>query len=64
MGNQKLPGWDALVPERGGASERPLDFASPALFDPVVPMPEAHGPQQPPVQISDPVTAASEKVSV
>src|ERR1700744_3227149 len=34
MGNQKLPGWDALVPDRVPVLEGPLDLASPADVDP------------------------------
>lgn len=35
MGNQRLPGWNALVPGRTPDVRGPLDLASPAHFDPV-----------------------------
>jgi NADH dehydrogenase len=35
MGNQRLPGWNALVPGRTADPRGPLDLASPAHFDPV-----------------------------
>jgi NADH dehydrogenase len=59
MGNQSLPGWDRLVPERPTASDRPLDLASPAVSDPV-----AESPSQTPAQIGNPAGAAQEKVTV
>lgn len=34
MGNQKLPGWHALVPDRSPFQQGPLDLASPAHHDP------------------------------
>jgi NADH:ubiquinone reductase (H+-translocating) len=34
MGNQKLPGWHALVPDRAPFQQGPLDLASPAHHDP------------------------------
>jgi NADH dehydrogenase len=34
MGNQRLPGWHALVPDRATAQYGPLDLASPAHHDP------------------------------
>jgi NADH:ubiquinone reductase (H+-translocating) len=34
MGNQKLPGWHALVPNRPPLQQGPLDLASPAHHDP------------------------------
>jgi NADH dehydrogenase len=33
MGNQKLPGWHALVPDRMPVQQGPLDLASPAHHD-------------------------------
>jgi NADH:ubiquinone reductase (H+-translocating) len=58
MGNQSLPGWDRLVPERPTASDRPLDLASPAVSDPV-----SESPSQTPAQIGNPAGAAHEKVT-
>jgi NADH dehydrogenase len=58
MGNQSLPGWDRLVPERPTASDRPLDLASPAVSDPV-----SESPSQRPAQIGNPAGAAHEKVT-
>jgi NADH:ubiquinone reductase (H+-translocating) len=34
MGNQKLPGWHTLVPDRAPVQQGPLDLASPAQLDP------------------------------
>jgi NADH dehydrogenase len=35
MGNQKLPGWDELVPNRAPSNQPPLDLASPSQSDPL-----------------------------
>ncbi|MDQ1693061.1 MAG: hypothetical protein QOH85_596 [Acidobacteriaceae bacterium] len=59
MGNQSLPGWDRLVPERPMASDRPLDLASPAVSDPV-----SESPSETAAQIGNPAGAAQEKVTV
>jgi NADH dehydrogenase len=59
MGNQSLPGWDRLVPERPTASDRPLDLASPAVSDPV-----AESPSQTPASIGKPAGAAHDRVTV
>lgn len=64
MGNQKLPGWDALVPERPAATDHPLDLASPALFDPVLPTPQPQQTQPAPaVEIANPAAPVPQKAS-
>jgi NADH dehydrogenase len=47
MGNQRLPGWHALVPDRAPVQQGPLDLASPAHFDPA----DDLSPQQSAVQL-------------
>ncbi len=49
-GNQKLPGWEVLVPERQSAQEKPLDLASPIMVDPTAPVP----PEAPHAQAATP----------
>ncbi|MDF2435190.1 MAG: hypothetical protein JWP44_4821 [Mucilaginibacter sp.] len=56
MGNQKLPGWDELAPHRQATDDRPLDLASPAVFDHVTPSPQ-------PEQMANSQVAVSQRVS-
>jgi len=48
MGNQRLPGWNALVPGRTPDQQGPLDLASPAHFDPVDDVSPQQSAAQPP----------------
>lgn len=70
MGNQKLPGWDALVPDRVPVLQGPLDLASPADIDPdehVHPVddttPQHKTAEQKTAQLPNPEATASGKVS-
>jgi NADH dehydrogenase len=59
MGNQRLPGWNALAPGRTPIQQGPLDLASPAHFDPA----DDLSPQQAATQLSNPDRKASQKAS-
>jgi NADH:ubiquinone reductase (H+-translocating) len=63
MGNQRLPGWSALVPGRTPDKRGPLDLASPAQFDPVLDSVEDVSPQQGAAQLPNRDTKASEKAT-
>ena len=59
MGNQKLPGWNALVPDRTPVAQGPLDLTSPTHVDPI-----DHISALPsPVQLPNPDAKASQKAS-
>jgi NADH dehydrogenase len=59
MGNQRLPGWNALAPGRIPLQQGPLDLASPAHFDPA----DDLSPQQVATQLPNPDRKASQKAS-
>lgn len=59
MGNQRLPGWNALVPGRTPDPRGPLDLASPAHFDPV----DDLSPQPGAVQLPNRDTKDSQKAT-
>ena len=59
MGNQKLPGWNAMVPDRTPVPQGPLDLASPTHVDPI-----DHSSALPnPVQLPNPDAKTSQKAS-